>query len=64
MEAHHGRVHGRPLGERESEGLEKKRAEVMAKDQACYFIHDWQEPGDQVRQMIVKDARYGAIKTN
>lgn len=44
--------------------LEDKRAEVMAKDQAGYFIHDWQEPGDQVRQMIVKDARYGAIKRN
>jgi hypothetical protein len=44
--------------------LEEKRAEVMAKDQAGYFIHDWQEPGDQVRQMIVKDARYGAIKRN
>jgi hypothetical protein len=44
--------------------LEEKRAEVMAKDQAGYFIHDWQEPGDQVRQMIVKDVRCGAIKTN
>jgi cell division FtsZ-interacting protein ZapD len=44
--------------------LEEKRAEVMEKEQAGYFIHDWQEPGDQVRQMIVKDARYGAIKTN
>ena len=43
--------------------LKEIRAEVMAKDQAGYFIHDWQEPGDQVRQMIVKDPRYGAIKT-
>jgi hypothetical protein len=43
--------------------LKEIRAEVMAKDQAGYFIHDWQEPSDQVRQMIVKDPRYGAIKT-
>jgi hypothetical protein len=44
--------------------LGDKRADVMAKDQAGYFIRDWQEPGDQVRQMIVKDPRYGAIKTS
>jgi hypothetical protein len=42
--------------------LKELRAEVMAKDQAGYFIHDWQEPGDQVRQMIVKDPRYDAIR--
>ncbi|MBI3895902.1 MAG: hypothetical protein HY313_08210 [Acidobacteria bacterium] len=42
--------------------LEEKRAEVMAKDQAGYFIHDWQELRDQVRQMIVQDFRYQAIK--
>ena len=44
--------------------LEDKRSEVMAKDQAGYFIHDWQELRDQVRQMIVQDSRYQAIKTN
>lgn len=44
--------------------LEDKRAEVMAKDQAGYFIHDWQEPRDQVRQMIVKDPRYCPIKAS
>jgi hypothetical protein len=43
--------------------LKEIRAEVMAKGQAGYFIHDWQEAGDQVRQMIVKDPRYGAVKT-
>ena len=32
--------------------LEDKRAEVMANDQAGYFIHDWQELRDQVRRMI------------
>jgi hypothetical protein len=42
--------------------LEDKRAEVMRRERAGYFIHDWQEIGDQVRQMIFHDARYQAIK--
>jgi hypothetical protein len=42
--------------------LEEKRAEVMARDQAGYFIRDWQELGDQVRRMISQDPRYQAIK--
>jgi hypothetical protein len=42
--------------------LEEKRAEVMSREQAGYFIHDWQEIGDQVRQMISRDARYQAIR--
>ena len=41
--------------------LEEKRVEVMAKDQAGYFIRDWQELKDQVRQMITQDSRYQAI---
>jgi chaperonin GroES len=44
--------------------LEDKRAEVMSRKQAGYFIHDWQEISDQVRQMIFHDARYQAIKSN
>jgi hypothetical protein len=44
--------------------LEEKRAEVMSREQAGYFIHDWQEIGDQVRQMIFHDPRYQAIKSN
>jgi hypothetical protein len=44
--------------------LEDKRAGVMSKQQAGYFIHGWQEIGDQVRQMIFRDARYQAIKSN
>ena len=44
--------------------LEEKRAEVMAKDQAGYFIHDWQELRDQVRRMIIQDPRYLAIKAH
>jgi len=42
--------------------LEEKRIEVMTKDQAGYFIHDWQELRDQVRQMIVQDSRYQTIQ--
>ena len=42
--------------------LEEKRAEVIEKDQAGYFIQDWQELRDQVRQMIGQDSRYQAIK--
>lgn len=41
--------------------LEDKRHDVMANDRAGYFIHDWQELGGQVREMIVKDPRYGKI---
>ena len=42
--------------------LEEKRAEVMNREQAGYFIHDWQEITDQVRRMISRDARYQEIK--
>lgn len=41
--------------------LEEKRRDVMANDRAGYFIHSWQELSDQVREMIVKDFRYGKI---
>jgi hypothetical protein len=44
--------------------LEDKRAEVMAQDQAGYFIREWQELRDQVRQMITQDSRYQAIRAN
>ena len=42
--------------------LEDKRTEVMAQDQAGYFIREWQELRDQVRQMITQDSRYQAIR--
>jgi hypothetical protein len=42
--------------------LEEKRAEVLAKDSAGYFIRDWQELSDQVRRMIAQDPRYQAIQ--
>ena len=44
--------------------LEDKRAEVMGNKQAGYFIQDWQELQDQVRQLIIGDPRYKAIKAN
>lgn len=42
--------------------LEDKRAEVLNRDRAGYFIQNWQEIRDQVRQMISQDPRYQAIK--
>ena len=42
--------------------VEEKRTEVMEHQEAGYFIHDWQELRDQVRQMIMKDNRYKTIK--
>ncbi len=44
--------------------LEDQRAEVMNRTEAGYFIRDWQEIDDQVRQMIFHDARYQAIQSN
>ena len=44
--------------------VEDKRNEVLERQQAGYFIHDWQDISDQVRQMIFHDARYQAIKSN
>jgi hypothetical protein len=41
--------------------LEEKRNDVMVNDRAGYFIHHWQELSAQVREMIVKDPRYGKI---
>jgi hypothetical protein len=44
--------------------LEEKRAEVLANDRAGYFIRDWRELTDQVRQLIARDSRYQAIRAN
>ena len=44
--------------------LEEKRAEVMAKEDAGYFIRDWQELRDQVRLMIINDPRFKGIAAN
>jgi len=43
--------------------LKDKRAEVMSKAQAGYFIREWQEIDDQVRQLIARDPRYLEIKS-
>ncbi|HYI97496.1 MAG TPA: hypothetical protein VEX68_28420 [Bryobacteraceae bacterium] len=43
--------------------LENKRTEVLSRGRAGYFIHDWQEISDQVRQMIGQDPRYQLIKS-
>jgi cell division FtsZ-interacting protein ZapD len=42
--------------------LERKRTETMANTQAGYFIRDWRELSDQVRQMIFQDPRYREIE--
>ncbi len=44
--------------------LEDKRAEVLENEQAGYFIHNWQELGNQVSRMVVEDPRYQAIRVN
>jgi hypothetical protein len=43
--------------------LEEKRADVMAKGQADYFINNWRELSQQVRNLIVQDSRYRDIDT-
>ena len=43
--------------------LEEKRMDVLAKDDAGYFIREWQELRDQVRQLIARDPRYRAIRS-
>jgi hypothetical protein len=42
--------------------LEEKRAETLSIRFAGYYIREWQELGDQVRQMIAKDPRYLFIR--
>jgi hypothetical protein len=42
---------------------EAVRIEVLENKQAGYFIRDWQEMRDQVRQLIFDDPRFQAIKS-
>ena len=42
--------------------LEDKRAQVLSRTQAGYFIQSWREISDQVRQMILRDPRYPVIR--
>jgi hypothetical protein len=41
--------------------VEEKRIEAMSRIDAGYFIRDWQEINDQVRQMVLQDPRYRMI---
>lgn len=43
--------------------LEDKRSEVMAKGRADYYINNWRQLNDHVREMIVADSRYLDINT-
>ena len=42
--------------------LEQKRAETMSITFAGYFIREWRDMNDQVREMIARDPRYQAIR--
>ncbi len=42
--------------------LRDKREDVMGRREAGYFIKEWQEISDQVRQAIRKDARFQAVR--
>lgn len=44
--------------------LAEHRAAVLARREAGYFIREWQELSDQVRQLIFRDPRYQLIKAN
>jgi hypothetical protein len=44
--------------------LEDKRAAIMREEQAGYFVREWQEIGDQVRQLILHDPRYQSLKSS
>jgi hypothetical protein len=43
--------------------LEDKRIEVMEKDQASYFLNNWRELSEEVREKIVQDSRYQDLNT-
>ena len=42
--------------------LEQKRSATLSIRSAGYYIRNWQELSDQVRQMIAADPRYLAIR--
>jgi hypothetical protein len=44
--------------------LAEKRVEVMSIDSAGCFIRDWQDIGDQVRNLISSDPRFEEIRRN
>jgi hypothetical protein len=42
--------------------LEEKRREVLGRNEAGYFIKNWQELTDQVQKLIRDDSRFAAIR--
>jgi hypothetical protein len=44
--------------------LAEKRVEVMSIDSAGCFIYDWQDIGDQIRNLISSDPRFEEIRRN
>jgi hypothetical protein len=42
--------------------LQEKRAEVIARHEAGYFIKNWQEITNQVQNLVRDDPRFGAIR--
>ena len=42
--------------------VQMKREEVMARNDAGYFIKEWQELNDQVRKLIFRDPAFKAIQ--
>jgi hypothetical protein len=42
--------------------LEEKRLEVLGRNEAGYFIKNWQELTDQVQRLIRDDSRFAAIR--
>jgi hypothetical protein len=42
--------------------VQMKREEVMARNEAGYFIKEWQELGDQVRKLVFRDPGFAAIQ--
>jgi hypothetical protein len=42
--------------------LEEKRLEVLRRNEAGYFIKNWQELTDQVQKLVRDDSRYPGIR--
>jgi hypothetical protein len=42
--------------------LEEKRREVLGRNEAGYFIKNWQELTDQVQRLIRDDSRFAALR--
>lgn len=42
--------------------LEEKRLEVLGRNEAGYFIKNWQELTDQVQRLLRDDSRFAAIR--